>query len=37
MWHGHRNYVEIDPHAMPGHIFHVRRHMKREHDFDYFM
>ena len=37
MWNGSRNYVEIDPYAMPGHIFHIRRHMKREHDFDYFM
>jgi starch synthase (maltosyl-transferring) len=37
MWHGHRNYVELDPHAMPGHIFQIRRHMRREQDFDYFM
>jgi starch synthase (maltosyl-transferring) len=37
MWHGHRNYVEIDPHAMPGHIFHILRRVKREQDFDYFM
>ncbi len=37
MWNGTHNYVEIDPHAMPGQIFQIRRHMKREHDFDYFM
>ena len=28
---------QLDPHAMPGHIFYVRRHSKREHDFDYFV
>ncbi|MEX2314135.1 MAG: alpha-1,4-glucan--maltose-1-phosphate maltosyltransferase, partial [Thermomicrobiales bacterium] len=37
MWNGSRNFIELDPRAMPGHIFHIRRHMKREHDFDYFM
>jgi len=24
-WQGARNYVELDPHAIPAHIFHVRR------------
>jgi starch synthase (maltosyl-transferring) len=36
IWHGDRNYVEIDPHAMPAQIFRIRKHMKRETDFDYY-
>jgi starch synthase (maltosyl-transferring) len=36
-WHGWRNFVEIDPQAMPGHVFLVRRRVRTEHDFDYFM
>ena len=37
MWNGTHNYVELNPQAMPGHIFSVRRHAKREQDFDYFV
>jgi starch synthase (maltosyl-transferring) len=36
IWHGERNYVELDPHKHPGRIFHVRKRMKRETDFDYY-
>ncbi|MBK8012343.1 MAG: alpha-1,4-glucan--maltose-1-phosphate maltosyltransferase [Deltaproteobacteria bacterium] len=36
IWSGGRNYVELDPTSMPAHIFKVRRHIRREHDFDYF-
>lgn len=36
-WQGHRNYVELNPHILPAHIFKVYRKMKREQDFDYFM
>lgn len=36
-WHGERNYVELNPHASPAHIFRVRRKIKTEHDFDYYM
>ena len=25
LWHGSRNYVELDPHTRPAHIFRVRR------------
>ncbi len=25
VWHGHRNYVELDPEIQPAHIFRVRR------------
>ena len=36
-WQGSRNYVEINPHTVPAHIFVVHRSTKREQDFDYFM
>ncbi|HMM41275.1 MAG TPA: alpha-1,4-glucan--maltose-1-phosphate maltosyltransferase [Thermomicrobiales bacterium] len=37
LWSGYRNFVQLDPQAMPAHIFHVRRHVRTEQDFDYFM
>ncbi len=37
LWHGAKNYVELDPHIAPAHIFRLRRRVRREQDFDYFM
>ena len=37
LWHGSSNYVELDPHRMPAHIFVIRRKVRTEHDFDYFL
>ncbi|MGH8743561.1 MAG: alpha-1,4-glucan--maltose-1-phosphate maltosyltransferase, partial [Burkholderiales bacterium] len=37
LWHGPRNYVELDPHRVPAHIFRLRRRVHTERDFDYFM
>ena len=37
VWHGERNYVELRPNTFPAHIFKVRKRLKRETDFDYFM
>jgi starch synthase (maltosyl-transferring) len=37
MWNGPRNYVEINPHAMPAQIFRFRRRVRSEHDFEYFL
>lgn len=37
IWHGENNYVELKPHDMPAHIFKVRKTLKRETDFDYFL
>jgi starch synthase (maltosyl-transferring) len=37
LWHGNRNYVELDPRIVPAHIFRLRRRIRTEHDFDYFM
>ncbi len=37
LWNGDYNYVEINPGIMPVHIFKVRRKVRSERDFDYFM
>jgi len=37
LWNGPRNYVELDPHSLPAHIFRLRRRVHTEHDFDYYM
>jgi starch synthase (maltosyl-transferring) len=37
LWHGPRNYVEINPFSMPAQVFRFRRRVRREHDFEYFM
>ena len=37
LWKGRWNYVELNPHIMPAHIFRLRRHVRTEWDFDYFM
>jgi starch synthase (maltosyl-transferring) len=36
-WHGRRNYVMLDPQRMPAHVFRLRRHVRSEQDFDYFL
>ena len=37
MWHAGSNYVELDPHTLPVQIFRLRRRVRSENDFDYFM
>ncbi len=37
LWHGARNYVRLDPAAAPAQIFRVRRRVRTERDFDYFL
>lgn len=37
IWQGGYNYVELDPHAMPAHIFLLRHRARTEQDFDYFV
>jgi starch synthase (maltosyl-transferring) len=37
LWHGARNYVELNPLILPAHIFKVRRRLRTERDFDYFL
>ncbi|MEA3133995.1 MAG: hypothetical protein QOG17_1841 [Gammaproteobacteria bacterium] len=36
-WRGRRNYVMLDPQRMPAHVFRLRRHLRSERDFDYFL
>jgi starch synthase (maltosyl-transferring) len=37
LWHGESNFVQLDPSASPAHVFRVRRKVKTERDFDYYM
>jgi starch synthase (maltosyl-transferring) len=37
LWHGSRNFVRLDPNQVPAHILRVRRHVRTERDFDYFL
>lgn len=36
LWSGEKNYVELNPEKTSAHIFRLRRHVRTEHDFDYF-
>jgi starch synthase (maltosyl-transferring) len=36
-WRGRHNYVLLDPQRMPAHLFRLRRHVRSEQDFDYFL
>lgn len=37
LWHGGWNYVELDPEGTPANVFAVRRLVRTEHDFDYYL
>jgi starch synthase (maltosyl-transferring) len=37
LWHGTRNYVELVPQEVPAHIFRLRKRVRSERDFDYYM
>ncbi len=37
LWQGERNYVELDPRVMPAQIFRVRKRIRSERDFDYYL
>lgn len=37
IWQGERNYIELNPEMLPANIFRVRKRLKRETDFDYFL
>jgi len=37
LWQGARNYVELIPESLPAHILHVRRWVRTETDFDYYL
>jgi starch synthase (maltosyl-transferring) len=37
LWHGSRNYVQLNPHACPAHVFVIRRKVRTERNFDYYL
>jgi len=37
LWQGGRNFVRLDPLASPVHILRLRRRLRSERDFDYFL
>ncbi len=37
LWHGSSNYIELNPLTVPAHIFVIRRKVRTEHDFDYYL
>jgi starch synthase (maltosyl-transferring) len=37
LWHGPRNFLELDPQVSPAFVFRIRRRVRTERDFDYFM
>ena len=37
LWQGPHNFVQLDPHLMPAHVFAVRRRVRTEEDFDYYL
>jgi len=36
VWQGNRNFVQLNPHQVPVHLFKVFRELKRENNFDYY-
>ncbi|HXK39395.1 MAG TPA: alpha-1,4-glucan--maltose-1-phosphate maltosyltransferase, partial [Candidatus Paceibacterota bacterium] len=36
-WQGGRNYVQLNPHVVPAHIFRIRRRVRTERDFEYYL
>lgn len=36
-WQSGRNYVQLNPHSVPAHIFKIRRKVRSERDFEYFL
>ncbi|HET7435177.1 MAG TPA: alpha-1,4-glucan--maltose-1-phosphate maltosyltransferase [Thermoanaerobaculia bacterium] len=36
-WTGPRNFVKLDPNVVPAHIFRIRRRVRTERDFEYFL
>jgi starch synthase (maltosyl-transferring) len=37
IWRGRHNYVMLDPQRLPAHVFRLRRRVRREQDFDYYL
>jgi starch synthase (maltosyl-transferring) len=37
LWQGPRNFVQLNPQSLPAHIFRLRRRVRTERDFDYYL
>jgi starch synthase (maltosyl-transferring) len=37
LWQGPKNYVELNPQVAPAYIFRIRRRVRTERDFDYYL
>ena len=37
IWRGRRNYVLLEPYRAPAHVFRLRKRVRSEQDFDYYM
>jgi starch synthase (maltosyl-transferring) len=37
VWRGPRNFVMLDPQRAPAHVFRLRRRVRSEQDFDYYL
>jgi starch synthase (maltosyl-transferring) len=37
LWHGPRNFVELDPDFSPAHLFQIRRRVRTEREFEYYL
>jgi len=37
LWYESRNYLELNPQIVPAHIFQIRRRVRTERDFDYYL
>ena len=36
-WHGSRTFVQVDPSVVPAHVFRIRRKVRTERDFEYYL
>jgi starch synthase (maltosyl-transferring) len=36
-WNAGRNFVKLNPHVVPAHVFRIRRKVRSERDFEYFL
>jgi starch synthase (maltosyl-transferring) len=37
LWYGPRNYLELNPYVLPAHVFRIRKKVRTERDFDYYL
>jgi starch synthase (maltosyl-transferring) len=37
LWRGRHNYVMLDPQRASAHVFRLRRRVRSEQDFDYYL